>query len=172
MTTAHVLHDGYARSPNVGSSVGLDPGMVARRTLILEPLVALGVQPDEVTHVVLSHHHPDHTMNVGLFPNAEVIDFGSRYRDDLWLDHDGDGWQPSPRTRIWLTPGHTDEDLTLLVEADGETWAFTHLWWRADRTPRIDPYARDQRVLDASRARVHEVADVVVPGHGPAFRVR
>jgi glyoxylase-like metal-dependent hydrolase (beta-lactamase superfamily II) len=177
-----VLHDGYARSPNVGSTVGfvldgdarivVDPGMVARRALILDPLAALGVRAADITHVVLSHHHPDHTMNVALFPNAEVIDFWARYRDDLWLDHGGDGWQPSPRTRIWLTPGHTEEDLTFLVDADDGTWAFTHLWWRADRTPEIDPYAPDQAVLDASRARVLGVADVIVPGHGPAFRAR
>ena len=30
-------------------------------------------------------------MNVALFPNAEVVDFWARYKDDLWLDHDGDG---------------------------------------------------------------------------------
>ena len=49
-----------------------------------------------MTHVFLSHHHPDHTMNVALFPNAEVVDFWARYRDDLWLDHDGDGWAMTP----------------------------------------------------------------------------
>ena len=53
-----------------------DPGMVARRSLITDPLLALGVALEAVTHVALSHHHPDHTMNVALFPNAEVVDFG------------------------------------------------------------------------------------------------
>ena len=37
-------------------------------------------------------------MNVALFPNAEVVDFWARYRDDLWLDHDGDGYQLAPKT--------------------------------------------------------------------------
>ena len=49
-----------------------------------------------MTHVFLSHHHPDHTVNIALFPNAEVVDFWARYRDDLWLDHDGDGYRLSP----------------------------------------------------------------------------
>ena len=102
MTSVHVLHAGYT-GEHVGSTVVLvrdggativvDPGMVARRSLILDPLAALGVAPEAVTHVFLSHHHPDHTMNVALFPNAEVVDFWARYRADLWLDHDGDGWQ-------------------------------------------------------------------------------
>jgi glyoxylase-like metal-dependent hydrolase (beta-lactamase superfamily II) len=70
-----------------------------------------------------------------------------------------------------LTPGHTNEDATLLVETDDGTVACTHLWWHADRTPEVDPLADDQAALEASRARVLEVADVVVPGHGPPFRV-
>lgn len=35
------------------------PGMVAQRSLILEPLAALGVQSEAVTHVPLSHHPSD-----------------------------------------------------------------------------------------------------------------
>ena len=90
--------------------------MVARRSLILDPLAALGVAPEAVTHVFLSHHHPDHTINIALFPNAEVVDFWARYRDDLWLDHDGDGHHLAPNSELWLTPGHTEEDATLVVD--------------------------------------------------------
>jgi glyoxylase-like metal-dependent hydrolase (beta-lactamase superfamily II) len=111
-------------------------------------------------------------MNVALFPNAEVVDFWARYREDLWLDHDGDGYRPSPRTRLWLTPGHTEEDISLVVEADDAVYALTHLWWHADRTPSVDPYAWDQAALERGRARVLDAADVVVPGHGAPFRVR
>ena len=46
----------------------IDPGMVASVASILEPLAALGVAPEDVTDVVLSHHHPDHTVNVGVVP--------------------------------------------------------------------------------------------------------
>ena len=116
MTTVHLLHAGYAND-RVGSSVVLvrdgdalivtDPGMVARRSLIIDPLAALGVASEAVTHVFLSHHHPDHTVNIALFPNAEVVDFWARYKDDLWLDHDGDGHHLGPNSELWLTPGHT-----------------------------------------------------------------
>ena len=119
MTSVHLLHAGYT-GDRVGSSVVLvrdadaliivDPGMVARRSLILDPLAALDVSPEAVTHVFLSHHHPDHTINCTLFPNAEVVDFWARYRDDLWLDHDGDGYRLAPSSQLWLTPGHTQED--------------------------------------------------------------
>src|SRR5258707_1797870 len=143
-TTVDLLHAGYA-DDRVGSSIVLvrdgdavivaDPGMVARRSLILDPLAALGVAPEHVTHVFLSHHHPDHTMNVALFPNAEVVDFWARYRADLWLDHDGDGWQMTEHAQLWLTPGHSNEDASLIVRADDAVYALTHLCWRQDRTP-------------------------------------
>ena len=143
--------------------------MVARRSLILDPLAALGVAPEAVTHVFLSHHHPDHTINVALFPNAEVVDFWARYRDDLWLDHDGDGYHLAPNTELWLTPGHTEEDATLVVQADDGVYAMTHLWWRADRTPEIDPLGDDQAAIERGRARV--LADGRHRHPGPRRRV-
>jgi len=143
--------------------------MVADRDLLLEPLRALGVLPEQVTHVVITHHHPDHTVNIALFPNAEVVDFWARYRGDQWLDHSGDGLQVSDHTTLILTPGHTGEDATLLIETDDGVVACTHAWWRGDRTPKIDPLADDQEALEGSRRRILAAADTVVPGHGEPF---
>jgi glyoxylase-like metal-dependent hydrolase (beta-lactamase superfamily II) len=180
MTSVDLLHAGYT-GERTASSITLvrdgdalivtDPGMVARRSLILDPLEALGVRPEAVTHIFLSHHHPDHTMNIALFPNAEVVDFWARYRDDLWLDMPGDGYHISPRSTLWLTPGHTQEDASLIVEADDAVYAMTHLWWHADRSPEVDPYADDQDAIDSGRKRVLAAADIVIPGHGGRFRV-
>lgn len=181
MTSVHVLHAGYAADRVAGTVtlvrdgetlIVVDPGMVSDRTAILDPLRALGVSPEDVTHVFLTHHHPDHTVNVALFRAAEVVDFWARYRGDEWLDHDGDGYALSPSCELWLTPGHTAEDATLIVRADDAVYAITHLWWRSDRTPEIDPLADDQAALERSRARVLEVADIVIPGHGAPFRAR
>ena len=182
MVTVELIHPGYIREGSrVGSSISLvrdgdaiivvDPGLVASQARILEPLANRGIAAEAVSHVFLSHHHPDHTMNVGLFPNAEVVDFWARYRHDLWLDHEGDGWRMTDHATLWLTPGHTDEDASLIVEADDARYALTHLWWRQDRTPEIDPHAPDQAVLEAQRARVLAVAEIVIPGHGEPFRV-
>lgn len=175
----HLLHAGYVRDDGVAGSVSLvidddativvDPGMVADRDLILAPLRRHGIEPERVTHVVITHHHPDHTLNIGLFPNAEVVDFWARYRGDQWLDHDGDGHRVSSHARLLLTPGHTNEDATLLVETDAGVVACTHAWWHSDRTPEIDPLADDQDALAASRERILAEADLVVPGHGEPF---
>lgn len=76
-----VLVPGRVGSTEVASTVSLvrdgpavviiDPGMVGDRRDILDPLSALGIDPAAVTDVVLTHHHPDHTMNVALFPEAK-----------------------------------------------------------------------------------------------------
>ncbi len=180
MTTVHLLHAGYTGERTASSVVLIrdgdarivaDPGMVASRARILDPLMELGVDPGDVTHVFLSHHHPDHTMNVALFPNAEVVDYWARYKDDLWLDMPGDGYRLSDNAQLWLTPGHTREDASLIVEADDGIYAMTHLWWGADRSPEIDPYCVDQPALEAGRLRVLAAVDIVIPGHGGPFRV-
>jgi glyoxylase-like metal-dependent hydrolase (beta-lactamase superfamily II) len=176
-----LLHAGYIRDDGatVGSSVSLiedgeavlvvDPGMVADRGAILDPLRAHGHEAGDVTHVVLTHHHPDHAVNVALFPNAEVVDAWARYVGDQWLDHAGDGHRLSPHVWLMLTPGHTTEDLTVMAETDDGIVACTHAWWRSDRTPEVDPLAEDPVALTTSRQRILASADLVVPGHGEPF---
>jgi glyoxylase-like metal-dependent hydrolase (beta-lactamase superfamily II) len=175
----HLLHTGYVRDDGVAGTVSLvvdgdavmvvDPGMVAERARILDPLRAHGYEATDVTHVLITHHHPDHTLNIALFPNAEVVDFWARYRGDQWLDHAGDGERLSDHVRLLLTPGHTNEDLTVLVDTDDGVVACTHAWWHEDRTPEVDPLADDQDALETSRLRILEAADTVVPGHGAPF---
>lgn len=179
--TFHVLHTGYLRDDLVAGTVSLvidgdarlviDPGMVADRAAILDGLAAHGVAADEVSHVLITHHHPDHTMNAALFRNADLVDAWAVYRGDQWIDHPGDGFQPTPHVRLLSTPGHTTEDVTWLIDTEGGIVACTHAWWRADRTPEVDPLAEDQAALEESRRRILAVATVVVPGHGEPFRV-
>lgn len=148
--------------------VVVDPGMVASRSLILDPLAALGVRPEQVTDIVISHHHPDHTVNIALFEQARVHDVMAIYRDDVWEDRAADGYLLSPSIRLIETPGHTPQDIsTVIGTAEGIAVA-THSWWAADG-PAEDPFAEDAAVLAASRARILAVADLVVPGHGAPF---
>lgn len=145
----------------------VDPGMVPRRGAILDPLDALGVAPGEVTDVILSHHHPDHTINVALFPSARVHDHWAIYEGDVWTSRPADGYRVSPSVRLMATPGHTAEDITTLVDTGDGVAALTHLWW--DAGSRSDPLAADPAALHANRGRVLAVAALIVPGHGEPF---
>jgi glyoxylase-like metal-dependent hydrolase (beta-lactamase superfamily II) len=179
----HILHEGYVRENGgelrVGSTVTLiidggtvivvDPGMVADRAALLAALASHGPAPQDVTDVVFSHHHPDHTVNAALFPVARIHDHWAVYDGDLWLDRDAEGARLSQSVRLLRTPGHTAEDITTVASTPGGVYACTHAWWGADG-PADDPYAPDRGTLRAARERILGFAATIIPGHGPAFR--
>jgi glyoxylase-like metal-dependent hydrolase (beta-lactamase superfamily II) len=174
----HVLFEGYVGG-RVASTVVLvidgdariviDPGMVPGQRAILDPLARYGVDPSEVTDVVFSHHHPDHTLNAGLFPHARYHDHWAVYQDDRWDSRPAEGALLSPSVRLIETPGHSPQDITTLVSTGEGLMACTHLWWSSSG-PADDPYAPDRDQLRAGRQRVLEIASLIVPGHGPAFK--
>ena len=180
----HILFNGYAKDGDtptvsyVASTVGfirdgdvrviIDPGMVPNPTAIIEPLAALGESPANITDVVFSHHHPDHTLNAALFPNARFHDHWAFYKGDTWNSRAADGFNLSPSIRLMATPGHTPQDITTLVGTNEGVIAFTHLWWFAEG-PADDPLADDLAALHANRIRVLQVARLIVPGHGAPF---
>ncbi|HXL37764.1 MAG TPA: MBL fold metallo-hydrolase [Ktedonobacteraceae bacterium] len=179
-----ILFNGYAKDGDtptdsyVASTVGfirdgdarviIDPGMVPSPNVILEPLAALGELPITITDVVFSHHHPDHTLNAALFPNARFHDHWAIYKGDTWESRKAEGFHLSPSILLIATPGHTPQDITTLVGTNEGVIAFTHLWWSAEG-PADDPLADDLAVLHANRLRVLQVARLIVPGHGAPF---
>ncbi|MEW1902737.1 MBL fold metallo-hydrolase [Streptomyces sp. NPDC086147] len=154
---------------DAGRHVIFDPGMVASPDRILAPLAELGLGPDDITDVVLSHHHPDNTMNVGLFGQARVHDHKVEYRGHQWKNRDAEGYELTPSLRLIRTPGHSAEDITLLAGTESGVVAFAgDLWWHAEG-PADDPVAPDRKLLRTSRLRVLAAADLIVPGHGAPF---
>jgi glyoxylase-like metal-dependent hydrolase (beta-lactamase superfamily II) len=179
----HVLHNGYVGldgdDERVSGTVTLirdgdaviivDPGMVADRDALLAALEAHGPAPQDVTDVVFSHHHPDHTVNAALFRNARIHDHWAVYEGDRWLDRDAHGAQLSPWVRLLRTPGHTAEDISTVASAPDGVYVCTHAWWSADG-PEEDPLGADQAALADSRKLLLKFADVIIPGHGAPFR--
>lgn len=112
----HILFNGYV-GERVASTVVfvrdgdirviIDPGMVPSPAAILEPLAALGESPAAITDVIFSHHHPDHTLNAALFPNARFHDHWAIYKNDIWDSRPAEGFDVSPSIRLIETPGHT-----------------------------------------------------------------
>jgi glyoxylase-like metal-dependent hydrolase (beta-lactamase superfamily II) len=173
-----VLFEGYVGDRVAGTvsfvrdgdvRVIIDPGMVPEPAAILGPLGKLVRSPDEITDVVFSHHHPDHTLNAALFPRARFHDFWAIYRGDVWEQRAAEGFALSPSIRMIETPGHTPQDITTMVSTSEGMVAFTHLWWSASG-PAEDPLASDPSALHRNRARVLQIARLIVPGHGAPFK--
>jgi len=179
----HVLHEGYVGlegdDERVSGTVTLiidgdvvivvDPGMVADRGALLAALTAHGPRPEDVTDVVFSHHHPDHTVNAALFPNAKIHDHWAVYEGDRWLDRDAHGAVLAPSVRLLRTPGHTSEDISTVASTADGVYACTHAWWSSEG-PESDPLATDAAALKASRSLLLRTAAVIIPGHGAPFR--
>jgi glyoxylase-like metal-dependent hydrolase (beta-lactamase superfamily II) len=179
----HVVHEGYVRETggqeHVSGTVTLivdgdaviivDPGMVSSRDALLAAVAGHGIAAGAVTDVVFSHHHPDHTVNAALFPAARIHDHQAIYDGDLWIDRPAEGAMLSPSVALIATPGHTGEDITTLAATPEGVHACTHAWWGADG-PASDPFCTDPETLAASRARILQLAAVIIPGHGAPFR--
>ncbi|PON14489.1 hypothetical protein C2W62_28810 [Candidatus Entotheonella serta] len=83
----------------------------------------------------------------------------------------------APGITVLSTPGHTNEDASLIVETYQGTVVFTHIWWflsdgaRVPKGlfPRVDPLAENPDQLEMSRVRVRDLADCIIPGHDPPF---
>jgi len=181
--SVHVLHDGYVGlngdEGRVAGTVTLiidghavivvDPGMVASREALLAALAAHGPGPGDVTDVVFSHHHPDHTVNAALFPAARIHDHWAVYLGDQWIDRDAHGAELAPSVRLLRTPGHTAEDISTVASTPRDVVVCTHAWWTADGPPE-DPLGSDAAALHDSRETLLSFASLIVPGHGAAFR--
>jgi len=179
----HVLHEGYVRDDPAGDRVGssvtlildagrvivVDPGMVPDRDALLAALAARGPARGDVTDIVFSHHHPDHTVNAALFPGARIHDHWASYDGDLWIAREPGEFALTPSVRLVPAPGHTPEDIATLAATPADVYACTHAWWGPDG-PAEDPLATAAPALRASRERIIAAATVIIPGHGPAFR--
>jgi glyoxylase-like metal-dependent hydrolase (beta-lactamase superfamily II) len=67
------------------------PGIMESQVVLIDCLGAHGLSLTDVTHVFVSHHHLDHTRNIGMFPNSAVIDSDSIYSGDIWASMMGTG---------------------------------------------------------------------------------
>lgn len=113
---------------------GWRPPLVLPQHELQVQLDAIGVRPEQVNTVVLTHMHMDHTGNLKLFPNARVVAQRAEHsyafapdHDPAWFDCDyqlpGLRWQlldgdaeVMPGLRCLSTPGHTPGHQSLLLE--------------------------------------------------------
>ena len=65
-----------------------------------EAVGKLGIKPEDVTDIVVSHAHWDHADGVDLFPKAQVW-----IQKDEYQYYTGESWQPNPGTDLSTAAG-------------------------------------------------------------------
>ena len=185
-----VSQDNFIPADRAGSSFTLtlvktpealilfDTGMIPENNKA--SLAAAGYTPEDVTHIVLTHMHPDHITGLmaggaANFPNAELIfpktenDYWSANPSDAYTANvaplaanarqiaDGDEIVPGIRAEgaYGHTPGHT----TYLVESEGQKLlitgdTFNHYVYSIERPEWHVRFDADKEAGAATRARV------------------
>jgi glyoxylase-like metal-dependent hydrolase (beta-lactamase superfamily II) len=171
-----------------------DFGHVGRRWKLLTALADRGLEPADITKVVVSHGHWDHLQNADLFQQAQVLihpderrnladppstDLGTprwatAVLDDLDLREVGEGDEVIPGVQVMELPGHTPGSIGLAVTTPEGIEVLA-----ADAVPTMAvlrsrrasgrPYDRER--ADASVERVAAMARVVHPGHDRPIRL-
>jgi len=147
----------------------VDPGVVESQDLIIEKLKEQGLTVNDINIVCLTHSHIDHFRSIGMFPEAKTLEYFG-----LWDKNNVEDWdeQFSKDIKIIKTPGHNNDCITLLIKTDiGIVAICGDVFWK-ENYPESDPYATDNDKLAESRKKVLELADYVIPGHGPMFKVK
>lgn len=193
MSEIKILIEGYAReesdvwlaSPATvlikdnGLNIIVDPG--ANKKLLLDALEKENIKPEDIDIVFLTHYHPDHILNIRLFPGKDVYDNNTIYSDDKEVGYSGN--IPNTNIQVIPTPGHAHEHCSLLVKTEKGriVVAGDVFWWMDNEEQRTDkkslmeqedPFVKDKKALAESRKKLLEIADYIIPGHGKMFKVK
>jgi len=158
--------------PGSSRALVVDPGPDDETHLRLV-LGAATAGDRRVTHVVLTHGHPDHAAGAARFAELAgapvgALDPAHRLGTDGFtagavLDAGG------CELRVIATPGHTADSLSLLLDADGALLTGDTVLGRGTTVIASDGSLGDYlRTLDDLRALADEAGlRVLLPGHGP-----
>ena len=157
-----------------GHNIVVDTGSAFMKAGIKTSLKQIGVFPDEVDILILTHNHGDHTGNVGMFPKARILMHSGDEPFKGAETIDGPEYKVCEGVRIVHTPGHTPGSCSVFVSGD-RNYVIT-----GDACPLKDNFLKhipprlncDESAAMESLRRIEAFADVVVPGHDQPFFTR
>jgi N-acyl homoserine lactone hydrolase len=168
----------------------VDPGLIMQGAPVIGAMRELGVDPNDVKDVILTHLHFDHAEGLAGWPMrrtyvhrieteapyAQIVSGVLEMADLQVLE--GDEGEIEPGLRWMLTPGHCDGLISLLVDTDEGLVViasdcvgplpdyFDQMDLPEDFGPERDELLRQwKRIRDLDPA-------VVIPGHNPPVELR
>ncbi|VUZ43853.1 unnamed protein product [Hymenolepis diminuta] len=157
-----------------------DPGSPWDGKLIKSILAEHNLNNEDINYIICSHGHVDHVGNLHDFPNATIIVGTDILKNGMLREAQisaGDPFLIDNNVRVIFTPGHSQHDISLIVEnvpklgtvvVSGDIFENQHdrkderLW----RDVSIRPDLQEK-----SRSLILSLADYIVPGHGSMFKV-
>ena len=146
----------------------VDPGSLPSRQILIDALAKEGFSPDQVNFVAITHSQPAHYLNVGMFPNAKVLEYSGIWNGGVVKD-----WQEnfSNGIQILKTPGHDYSSITLFVRQDDDgVVAICGDVFLYENAPEFDTKAYDQKKLQNSREVIMKMSQWIIPGHGAMYK--
>lgn len=184
-TIALVRHENYTAL--------IDVGGFGQRLILNQRLKELGISPEEVTDVLLTHSHFDHAINWVNFPNANIYlsqtemtwalqqPAGKTYVPELYIsalqnhanlvliEHDQ---QVLPGIKSLICPGHTPGSTVYVLDTGDCDVVFTGdaCKNRAELVSRAADMTYDKTVTEESINKIwnawsRRVGGLLIPGH-------
>ncbi|TAK95690.1 MBL fold metallo-hydrolase [Patescibacteria group bacterium] len=166
-------------------AVLVDPGAFVNQHQLIEALGREGLKITDIDSVVLTHLHLDHSTNVFLFPQAKIflrfinsnypgqfqkLNEGTLERFDLSKDFSVED------VALIETPGHSIDHLSIVVKTQqgvvviaGD--AIPNIEWIDTQKKPNPDFVYSVEKFDESRNKILQLADFIIPGHGPMFKI-
>jgi len=149
----------------------VDPGNFGFEDDVLNALESHGLTPEDIHVVINTHAHLDHISNNYLFKHAKII---TACPETIWYDTKVDVFKNIENidlpVKLIRTPGHIDKHLSVIAKGDdGKVYVIA-----GDAVTERQIKSGNPEVLNPdfvkSAKKIFEVADVIIPGHGPIIQ--
>lgn len=147
---------------------------------IVEALKLSNLTPDDISYVICTHGHSDHIGSNHLFRKAlHFVGFSISQGEKYFLKPDfseGEEYEISKLIKVVPTPGHTLQDVSVIVNTGKNTYAITGDLFEKeedieDESIWISAGSDNETLQRENRRKVMRIADYIIPGHGPMFKV-
>jgi N-acyl homoserine lactone hydrolase len=168
----------------------VDPGLIMQGTPVIGALQELGVEPNDVKDVILTHLHFDHAEGLAGWPmrktyvhkletEAPYAQLVSGVMEMANLEVlEGEEGEIEPGLRWIRTPGHTDGLISLLVDTDDGLVVIASdcvgpLPEYFDAMDLPEDFGPEREELLRQWKRIRDLdPTVVIPGHNPPVKLR
>ncbi|KAI8728407.1 metallo-beta-lactamase domain-containing protein 1 isoform X1 [Biomphalaria glabrata] len=156
----------------------VNTGNPSERDLLPKAFSDQGLKPEDIHYVICVNGHIEQIGNLNLFSGAVQCVGYDICRHDQYLLHElkeGKPFNIDEDVEIGPTPGHTGNDVLVVVKkanfgvlagvgdlfyCEGDLFSLS-LWLKKSERPHLQVQ---------SRYTILEMADFIIPGHGPTFK--